>query len=492
MSKRKTRSQSGKASGRGGPTCAQRQAHDKGKDIIDRERIYRTIIIEAAQGQFASLRAACQFHGELKSYHTINRRRLHLTKPAVKARSRQQIMTEPQERVLSDWMRFLGICGYGLSMKTIAPKVMELCGQKKKKKKLDQCRARAFNFTTVNDNFQKISKVLAEYHIPLRNTFNMDEIGSQMGGGRNGGKSELFFFSEEDQMRYGINSDNLELFTAIETICADGTAFLPNTPEREAAGKPPPSVIKPMLIFKGQQTWPNECIALSENGWTNNELCRMWFDRDFLPGARAHADLEGEGPDGKKKKILLIWDGHNSHSVFELAKHAYENDVIIFQLPPHTTHRLQPCDVGAFAPLKAAWQARVAAREQATGEAMHVRWAVKDFLAARRDALKPNTIRSAWCKAGYDVSHNDPDQPLRPNPELFTEADYAPAKSFSTQAQLPSSFPPPSLAPASPAPVEDDEEEDGEEDEDDEDLADVIHAAYDRTCIVFTSQGIRS
>jgi hypothetical protein len=33
--------------------------------------------------------------------------------------------------------------------------------------------------------------------------------------------------------------------------------------------------------------------------------------------------------------------------------------ILIVCLPPHTTHILQPCDVGVFGPLASAWRAQV-------------------------------------------------------------------------------------------------------------------------------------
>ena len=51
--------------------------------------------------------------------------------------------------------------------------------------------------------------------------------------------------------------------------------------------------------------------------------------------------------------VLLILDGHASHTknldVIDLAS---SNGVIMLSLPPHTTHRLQPLDVGFYKPLQ--------------------------------------------------------------------------------------------------------------------------------------------
>lgn len=57
-----------------------------------------------------------------------------------------------------------------------------------------------------------------------------------------------------------------------------------------------------------------------------------------------------------KNPVLLIFDGHHSHISFELIELARKNNIHLLCLPPHTTHPLQPLDVGVFGPLKQAWK----------------------------------------------------------------------------------------------------------------------------------------
>ena len=53
--------------------------------------------------------------------------------------------------------------------------------------------------------------------------------------------------------------------------------------------------------------------------------------------------------------LLLLLDGHSSHFEPETIRIAKEENIIIFCLPPHTTHELQPLDCTLFGPLKTAW-----------------------------------------------------------------------------------------------------------------------------------------
>jgi hypothetical protein len=56
---------------------------------------------------------------------------------------------------------------------------------------------------------------------------------------------------------------------------------------------------------------------------------------------------------------LLILDGHNSHCTFRFSHFAEQHHILILCLPSHTTHALQPCDVGVFGPLATYWAAEV-------------------------------------------------------------------------------------------------------------------------------------
>ena len=56
---------------------------------------------------------------------------------------------------------------------------------------------------------------------------------------------------------------------------------------------------------------------------------KEWFFSMFLPHV---ADLLDAAP------VLLILDGHSSHMCLNMLQTAREKNVIIYCLPPHTTH----------------------------------------------------------------------------------------------------------------------------------------------------------
>jgi hypothetical protein len=89
---------------------------------------------------------------------------------------------------------------------------------------------------------------------------------------------------------------------------------------------------------------PGTIYGLSGNGWMDMELFNMWFCNHFLRYAPS------------VRPLLLLMDGHSSHYFPDTIRLAARERVILFTLPPNTTHMLQPLDRGCFGPLKMAWR----------------------------------------------------------------------------------------------------------------------------------------
>ena len=83
-------------------------------------------------------------------------------------------------------------------------------------------------------------------------------------------------------------------------------------------------------------------IALSKTGWTDNELGLAWLKNCFEPGTLRYDD------NGKRRSRILIFDGHASHISTEAIRFCIKTDIIALCLPRHSTHLLQPLDVGVF------------------------------------------------------------------------------------------------------------------------------------------------
>ena len=84
-----------------------------------------------------------------------------------------------------------------------------------------------------------------------------------------------------------------------------------------------------------------------KEGWIDRDLFHQWFAFHFLRYAP------------QERPLLLLLDGHSSHFCPETVHLADEHDIVVFILPPNSTHLLQPLDKGTFSPLKTYWKTGV-------------------------------------------------------------------------------------------------------------------------------------
>jgi hypothetical protein len=164
-------------------------------------------------------------------------------------------------------------------------------------------------------------------------------------------------------------------------------------------------------------------IATTAKGWTDNVTCLEWFRKTFIPQATARRESPEE-------TIILVMDGHESHKTPEMKRLALEHNIEFF-LPPHTTHRLQPLDVGVFGPLQRKWQERCDEVIGETNGEIPRSHFVKEYMDVRNKVFTKELIQSAWKKAGIWPK----------NSSKFTEKDFAPSKLMSYTASLPPGYP---------------------------------------------------
>ena len=108
----------------------------------------------------------------------------------------------------------------------------------------------------------------------------------------------------------------------------------------------PPMHVFPGERFRGYNPMEN-CVTgayfgRSPKGWITTELFYGWITNHFY----RHVC---------EKPVLLLVDGHRSHIDVEVSKFCKDNDILLYCLPPYTSHMTQPLDVGFFKPLKVAW-----------------------------------------------------------------------------------------------------------------------------------------
>ena len=109
----------------------------------------------------------------------------------------------------------------------------------------------------------------------------------------------------------------------------------------------PPMIIWDRKTLQADMTkgeLPGTIYGLSSKGWADQELFQIWFEFHFLRYAPP------------VRPILLLMDGHSSHYCPDTVLLAAKEKIILFTLPPNTTHLTQPLDKGCFGPLKSAWR----------------------------------------------------------------------------------------------------------------------------------------
>jgi len=219
---------------------------------------------------------------------------------------------------------------------------------------------------------------IQKYGIAQDDVYNFDETGFRIGV-LTGGTKVITHVATKAV--YLSDPDNRESITSVECISAGG------------------DVIAPMIIMAGkvmlEKHFDNSLnsdtlLAVSESGYSNDVLGLKWLHH-------FHRFTEA-----KKKGVwrMLIFDGHGSHLSDDFLLFAWEKKILPFLFPAHTTHLLQPLDVGVFQPFKH-WHQICLHEAVAFGD---IEFSKVEFLAAfeamRKQTFKKTTILSAWKKAG--------------------------------------------------------------------------------------------
>ena len=101
-----------------------------------------------------------------------------------------------------------------------------------------------------------------------------------------------------------------------------------------------------------------------------------------------------------QKPVILFVDGHKTHTTMQLSVFCEENGVILYLLPPNTTHILQPADVGVFRPFKAMWKKAVHEFQRTDPNRGVRRLNVAPLLKNILDSLNQNTIINSYVATG--------------------------------------------------------------------------------------------
>jgi hypothetical protein len=283
-------------------------------------------------------------------------------------------------------------------------------------RKYDYKRALCEDPEVIQGWFGLVANIKAKYGILDDDTFNFDETGFMMGQISTGA---VVTASGRRGRPKTVQQGNREWTTVVQGVNATGWT------------------IPPFIIFQGKHhlsAWYKEedlphdwVIGVSENGWTTNELGLQWI-KHFNEHTKKRVVSSNR---------LLIIDGHESHDSLDFQQYCKENKIITICMPPHSSHLLQPLDVGCFAPLKKAYgrQAEDLMRNRIT----HITKLefLPCFIRAYNAAITPSNIQGGFRGAG--LVPFDPQRVITAlDVQLRTPSPLLPINNEPWQSQTPS------------------------------------------------------
>jgi hypothetical protein len=226
--------------------------------------------------------------------------------------------------------------------------------------------------------FERHLDLLTEHHILEEDIWNMDEHGMGLGLCSN----SIVLAKAGEKRTYKQSPENREWVTIIEAVSATGNK------------------VRPAVIFKGvhlQTNWFDAQLTAdfhyctSKNAWTSNEIAVNWLTRIFIPETAR---------DPPKPRILIL-DGHKSHISIEFQYEYFKHNIYLNYLPPHTSHVLQPLDLGVFSSVKGQYRAKIhnIALVNNADNAKKKRF-IKIYEGVHKNALTPTIIKSGWQATG--------------------------------------------------------------------------------------------
>lgn len=184
--------------------------------------------------------------------------------------------------------------------------------------------------------FNVIKEVLEDPSVLQENVYNMDETGVMLSKLN----SVKVLMSKNNQQGYRGAHVKRTTVTAVECVSGDGRYL-------------DPMIIWPASTHRANWTThrtPGWHYAYSDSGYTDSFLSLQWLKLVFDPWTKERA---------KQKPQVLICDGFGTHETLGILEFCFENNIILCRLTSHTSHKLQPCDVSIFGPLKAAHRDQV-------------------------------------------------------------------------------------------------------------------------------------
>ena len=197
--------------------------------------------------------------------------------------------------------------------------------------------------------------------------------------------------------------------------------------------------LAPFVVYKGKNlylSWTaggpeGTTFSVSESGWMESRNFLSWFNKAFIPAVEK---ILQTGP------VVLFFDGHHSHLSVNLLKTAKDRNIHLVCIPAHTSHILQPLDVGVYGPMKSAWR-RILKSHKMVTRATNVTKQVFPALLQQlwASSVAANHIAGGFRASGlYPLDANDiPTYKLAPSLPITVEHDSMPTTSSAVTVTAP-------------------------------------------------------
>ena len=247
--------------------------------------------------------------------------------------------------------------------------------RKRRRRAIDIERLQALDKEVAQVWFEKLQEMINLHGIEASDIYNFGETGFMIGVGK-----DQWIITREPQRKIVDGTiSNREMVTVVEAVSTD--CF----------------TVPPVIILKAKSLlyrWfdvlqGDEHLAVTENAYINDALAFQWIQH-FERHTRKRT---------KGKYRMLICDRHGSHFSYEFIHFCEQRNIVLYFLPPHSSHILQPLDVGVFGVFKH-WHSEAIEAATATG----YQKITKDIFLAGIDAIRQKTFKRNTVARGFKLT----------------------------------------------------------------------------------------
>lgn len=188
-------------------------------------------------------------------------------------------------------------------------------------------RSMGFNKPVVSEFYNKLFNIMDKHKLGPENIYNLDETG--VTSVQTTGK--VIATKGVKQVGQVTSAERGELVTLCCIVNALGNSV-------------PPFFIFPRVNFRDTMLIgapAGSDGAATTSGWMTSQVFLLVL-KHFIKYSKSSSS----------NKTLIIMDNHETHISIEAINLAKDNGVILFTIPPHCSHRLQPLDKAIFGPFK--------------------------------------------------------------------------------------------------------------------------------------------